>query len=629
MKTVRAKSTKPKFIVTAIFSLIVAYFGNRLGEIFAYSYGDILYRIEASIGVFHTITDNPLHISFHETALIVTAIGFSVVWLGFISLTFSAKKYMRGVEHGSSEWGTSHSIKGFVDTKPTNNLILTSTESLSLSGRMKNPTYNRNKNVLIVGGSGTGKTRFYVKPNLMQMHSSYVVTDPKGSLFHETGKMFADADYKIKVFNLKDMDASDFYNPFEYIETEDDILKLINNLIANTNPDKKGGGDPFWEKSETALLMAIFSYLVFECPPSDRTFSEVLNLIRMAEVREDDDTFQSPLDLLFEELKQEKPHCFAVKEYQLFKQAAGKTAKGILISVGVRLAPFDIERVGKLLSKDTLELYSLGDERTILYIILPDTDKTFNFIAAMMYQQLFDILVRVADKQKGARLKHHVRFILDEFSNIGQIPGFEILVSTIRSREMSVSIILQTISQLKSLYRDDKWETIAGNCDTWLFLGGSEQSTLELISKKCGKTTIDHRNINESHGQTRSYSKNYQVLGRELLLPDEVARIERTECILLISGCNPWLSQKYDIELHPNYRRLLDYNDDNWYDISLRDAERHQKKEEQTILFFDNVIERRRLDEILDPRDFDDIPTIELAPDGVPPTTRTYEQQTI
>ena len=471
-------------------------------------------------------------------------------------------------EYGSAKWGNRSDIAPFIDKNKDFNILLTETEKLSLSGRMKitrTDNFNRNKNVVVVGGAGSGKTRFFVKPNLMQLHSSYVVSDSKGLLLSETGKLFEESGYEIKIFDLISRKNCNQYNPFNYIRNEDDILKIVNNLIKNTsNPDKKGGDD-FWEKAETALLMAIFSYLLQEVVEEDQTLSSVVELVRLADIPEDVPGYVSPLDVLFQELEEKDPQNFAVLQYKIFKLSGDKTTKSILVSLGVRLAPFDIPSVKELVSRDTLELDKIGDKKTILYILLPDTDTSFNFLASMMYQQLFDMLVYKADNFYKGRLPVHVRCILDEFANIGQIPDFEKVISVIRSREISTNVILQNISQLKNLYKDT-WETIIGTSDTFLYLGGMEQSTHEYISKLLGKETIEQRNVSVTKGMNGSYNESYQKLGRNLMEPDEVASLKGQECILKIRGVNPFLSNKYNIEKHKNYKKLGDVNEKYWYE---------------------------------------------------------------
>jgi len=546
-------------------SLLTAYFFNRATVLYQALEGNMVEKTSAAIdGFFPSITSRTFYIGTDKNCLVASLIGFILLWLIYLYNAFGAKKYMPGIEHGSAEWGTKKDISKYIDKKNFDkNILFTQTERMTLDTRQ---TF-RNNNVLIIGGSGSGKTRFYVKPNLMQMHSSYVVTDPKGSIVKECGKMLADNGYKVRILNLIDMKQSDKYNPFNYIKEEKDILKLITNLITNTNSQQTKNAGDFWEKSETALLQALFGYVFFEAAPEERNIGTVMQMIRLAEVREDEEDFVSPLDIMFEELKAEQPDHFACKQYDIFKLAAGKTAKSILVSLGVRLSPFYIQDLENLVSDNTLELDTLGSEKTALFVIISDSDRTFNFMAAIMYQQLFDILFYKADHEYGGRLPFPVRFMLDEFANIGQIPNFEIYIATMRSREISVNVVLQNVAQLKSIYKDH-WETITGNCDTLLFLGGKEQSTLEYISKMIGKTTIDNRNITESKGQNGSYSLNYQILGRDLITPDEVGRLEGTECILSLRGEKPFRSRKFDIEKHSRYKLLSDYDPANTFETS-------------------------------------------------------------
>lgn len=560
------KNNKGFLIFTLTLTLMVFYLFNISAGIYQGLKGldeNFLFKTSLTIDKLPTeIKTNPLKIYLDKYSILFGIVGMIIIGLIYLYNTFGRNNYLVGTEHGSAKWGTDKDIKPFIDKIDEKNIILTKTESLSLDTRKT----LRNNNVLVIGGSGSGKTRFFVKPNLMQKHTSYVITDPKGSLIKETGKMLEDAGYKIKIFDLINMEKSDKYNFFSYLRDEKDVLKLVNNLITNTNsPYSKTSGD-FWEKAETALLQALFSYILFETREEDKHIGSVMELLRLAEVREDNEDFKSPLDLLFEDLKEEDPNNFASKQYDLFKLGAGKTAKSILVSVGVRLSAFNIPAVSELLSEDTLEMDTLGDEKTALFVILPDTDKTFNFISAIMYQQLFDTLFLKAENEYGGRLPFHVRFLLDEFANIGQIPSFETYIATMRSREVSVSVILQNVAQLKSLYKDT-WETITGNCDTLLFLGGKEQSTLEYISKMIGKTTIDLRTTNQSKGQTGSFSINEQVLGRELITASEVGLLRTDECILSIRGVEPFLSKKYDIKKHKNYKEISDYDEKNTYSI--------------------------------------------------------------
>lgn len=564
-----------------IVSLLTAYFFNRAAALYQSLEGNAINKISTTVdGIFSSISGNTFFIGTDKSSLAAGLIGFILIWLVYLYNFVGAKKYMPGIEYGSAEWGTEKEINKYMDKKNFDkNMLFTQTERMTLDTRQ---TF-RNNNVLVIGGTGSGKTRYYVKPNLMQMHSSYVVTDPKGLIVKECGKMLAENGYKVRILNLIDMEQSDKYNPFNYIRNEKDILKLITNLIRNTNSAQNKSVDDFWEKAETALLQALFGYVFYEAAPEERNIKTVMQMIQLAEVHEEDENFQSPLDIMFEELKAEQPDHFACKQYHIFKLAAGKTAKSILVSLGVRLSPFYISALENLVSDDTIELDTIGSQKTALFVIISDSDHTFNFMAAIMYQQLFDVLFNKADHEYNGRLPFHVRFLLDEFANIGQIPNFEVYVATIRSREISVNVVLQNVAQLKGIYKDH-WETITGNCDTLLFLGGKEQSTLEYISKMIGKTTIDNRNINESKGQNGSYSLNYQILGRDLITPDEVGRLEGTECILSIRGERPFKSRKFAIEKHRRYKQLSDYNKENIYDVS-------KKLEYEAEAFFADVTE--------------------------------------
>lgn len=549
---------KQHFIFMIPLSLLMFYLGNRGTSLYMQMPGNFLAKFNGALNnILQFIKDNPWRLDLSSSSILTGLCFCVVIWLIYIYNAFVAKNYLHGKEHGSAHWGDKTTIKKYIDWQnPDKNIIFTETEAMTLDTRKT----LHNNNVMVVGGSGSGKTRFYVKPNLMQMHSSYVITDPKGELLRSTGKMLQSNGYKVKVFNLIDMEHSDKYNPFNYIIDEKDILKLITNLITNTTSPQARKGDDFWEKAETALLQALFAYVQSEGLPEERNINTVMELIRLAEVREEDETYESPLDILFQDLKKRDPNHFACKQYDLFKMAAGKTAKSILVSLGVRLSPFYIPALADLMSEDTLQLDMIGSEKTALFIILPDSDKTFNFIAAIMYQQLFDILFYRADTEYGGRLPYHVRFMLDEFPNIGQIPNFETYVATMRSREMSANIIIQNISQLKSLY-EKTWETITGNCDSLLFLGGTEQSTLEYLSKKIGKTTIDHRSINESRGATGSYSMNYQIVARDLITPDEIEMLGVDQCLLLMRGERPFKSRKYDVTKHRHYNVTSDHEE--------------------------------------------------------------------
>ncbi|WP_225229544.1 VirD4-like conjugal transfer protein, CD1115 family [Paenibacillus gallinarum] len=471
---------------------------------------------------------------------------------------------MPGKEHGTAKWAGSTERNSIRHKQKMQNLILTNTERLSLDTKR----VRKNLNILAIGGAGTGKSRFFVKPNILQANTSMVITDPKGELLRDTGYSLMKKGYKIKVFNLIDMKSSCRYNPFAYIKKESDILKVINNLIKNTNTSKGGGNDPFWEKAETALLQSVFLYIFYELPEFEHNFKTVFTLLRLAEVKEDDEEYKSEFDFLFEKLRDENPNHIAVKQYDIFKMASGKTAKSILISAGVRLSPFGIEDVERLLAEDDLELHKLGDEKTVLFVLIPDSDTTFNFIIAMMYAQLFDSLYYQADFVNGGSLKYHVKFWLDEFANIGQIPEFDKLIATMRSRNISVSVILQNMTQLKGLYKDS-WETIVGNCDTILFLGGQERSTLEWVNKGLGKQTIDTKNTSQSRGRNSSSSVSYASQGRDLMTIDEISQMPDKNCILFIRGLRPFYSEKFKLESHPNYKLLFEANKNHLFDSSM------------------------------------------------------------
>ena len=479
------------------------------------------------------------------------------------------KKFMFGKEHGTAKWADKKEIEKLIDKDKNNNIILTETEMLGLNTRKT----RKNLNVLVIGGAGTGKSRFVVKPNLLQGNTSYVITDPKGELLRDTGHFLQEKGYKVKVFNLIEMDYSSCYNPFAYIRKENDVMKVINTLIKNTNPKTGGGNDPFWEKSETALLQALFFYIWYEIVPEEQNFRTVMTLLRYADVKEEDDEYESDLDVIFNELKKEKSEHIANRQYDIFKQGAGKTAKSILISVGVRLSAFNIDSVANLTSKDDLNLGNMGDEKTALFVVISDSDTTYNFLAAMMYSQLFDSLYYTADFINKGRLENHVRCMLDEFANIGHIPDFDKLIATMRSREISCTIILQNLAQLETMYKDS-WKTIVGNCDSFLFLGSKEQSTLEYVSKQLGKETIDTRNINLSKGKQGSTSYNYGIHGRELMQPDEIGRMPDNDCILTIRGLYPFYSKKYTLESHQNYKHLYDAADENFFDY--RDVRKYE-----------------------------------------------------
>jgi type IV secretion system protein VirD4 len=508
--------------------------------------------------------------SFHPGDLLIGAAAAAAIYLYLLYKKKTQKKWRKDREYGSARWGNKRDIAPYQDPKPDNNIILTATESMTMASRSKNPKYTKNKNVLVIGGSGSGKTRFFVKPNLMQCESkdypsSFVVTDPKGTLVLECGKMLAQKGYKIKILNTIDFKNSMKYNPFAYIKSEKDILKLVKAFIANTDSEGGKKGEDFWEKAETNLYTALIGLIWYEGKPEEKNINMLLTLLNAMEAREEDETHKSPVDLLFDALAAEEPDHFAVRQYKKYKQAAGKTAKSILISCGARLAPFDIKEVRDLMSDDELELDRMGEEKSALFVIISDTDDTFNFIAGLMYSQLFNTLCDIADTKHKGRLPFHVRCILDEFSNIGTIPKFHHLIATIRSREISACIILQTQSQLKSRYKDNA-ETIIGNCSSTLFLGGQEKTTLKEVSELLGKETIDMSNAGETKGQSPSYSRNYQKLGRELMTIDELATMDGGKCILQISGVRPFFSAKYDITKHKNYKYLADADDKNYFD---------------------------------------------------------------
>ena len=534
------------------------------------------------------LTKAPL-LSFHFTDISIGAIGALAV-KGILYLrSKNAKKFRKGIEYGSARWGTPADIKPYIDEDFYNNILLTNTERLTMNSRPKNPKFARNKNVLVIGGSGSGKTRFFVKPNLMQMTTSYCVTDPKGTILVECGKMLQKGGYKIRSLNTINFKKSMHYNPFAYIRSEKDILKLVNVIIANTKGDGEKSGEDFWVKAERLLYCALIGYIYYEAPEEEKNFITLLDLISASEAHEDDENYKSPVDMLFDRLAEREPEHFAVKQYVKFKQAAGKTLKSILISCGARLAPFDIKELRDLMEYDELELDTLGDEKTALFVIISDTDDTFNFVVAIMYSQLFNLLCDKADNEYGGRLPVHVRCLLDEFSNIGQIPKFEKLISTIRSREISACIILQAQSQLKAIYKDNA-DTIIGNCDTTLFLGGKEKSTLKELSETLGKETIDMYNTSETRSNQNSYGTNYQKLGKELMSQDELSVMDGGKCILQLRGVRPFLSDKYDITKHPRYKMLSDYDKKNAFDM-----EKYMKRR-KPIVSKDEVFDYYKID---------------------------------
>lgn len=546
----------------------IFYFADKTLWLFRHCLGDTLFdRFYALISNYGLIFSRPLP-SLHIYDLLA-GVGTALAVKGILyTRKKNAKKYRQGVEYGSARWGTEKDIAPYIDPVFENNVILTQTERLMMSSRPKDPKYARNKNVLVIGGSGSGKTRFYVKPNLMQMseNTNYVVTDPKGTILIEVGKMLVNGGYRIKVLNTINFAKSMHYNPFQYIRNERDILKLVNTIIANTKGEGDKSGEDFWVKAERLYYCALIGYIWYEAPDEEKNFSTLLEFINASEAREDDEEFKNAVDLLFEELEAEEPNHFAVRQYKKYKLAAGKTAKSILISCGARLAPFDIAELRELMSYDEMELDMLGDQKTAMFVIISDTDDTFNFVVAIMYTQLFNLLCDKADDEHGGRLPYHVRLLLDEFANIGQIPKFDKLIATIRSREISASIILQSQSQLKSIYKDAA-ETIIGNCDTTLFLGGKESSTLKEISETLGKETIDLFNTSDTRGQSRSYGLNYQKTGKELMTKDELAVMDGGKCILQLRGVRPFYSKKFDITAHKRYKELSDSNKKNAFDV--------------------------------------------------------------
>jgi len=547
----------PKSQLLNLAYLLPFYVGNKLAQIFRLLQGgDIIDRFIAIFSNLKFIGQYPLP-SFNLQDLIIGLIFAVGIKLILVVKAQNRKKFRKGTEYGSARWGTAKDIAPYVDKDPRNNIILTKTESLTMNSRPKNPKFARNKNVLVIGGSGSGKTRFFVKPNLMQMHSSYVVTDPKGTILTECGTMLKRNGYHIRVLNTINFKRSMHYNPFAYIHSEKDILKLVNAIIINTKGEGEKAGEDFWIKAERLYYSALIGYIWYEAPEREQNFTTLLEMIDASEAREDDENFKNPVDELFEELEEKAPEHFAVRQYKKYKLAAGKTAKSILISCGARLAPFDIQELRGLMSYDEMDLDTLGDEKSALFVIISDTDDTFNFVVAILYTQLFNLLCDKADDVYGGRLPIHVRCLLDEFPNIGQIPRFERLIATIRSREISACIVLQAQSQLKALYKEHA-ETIVGNCDSMLFLGGKERTTLKEISEILGKETIDLDNTSENRGREKSHGISHQKMGKDLMSQDELAVMDNSKCIFQLRGERPFLSEKYDITRHPNYWLLSD-----------------------------------------------------------------------
>ena len=574
-----------KFLLPNIPYVFIALFATKLGQAWRLApgmdfSGKTLHLMEGFAAAFQSALP-----SFHPIDLCVGAAAALLIRLAVYVKGKNAKKYRKNVEYGSARWGKPEDIAPYVDPKFENNVILTQTERLMMSNRPKDPKTARNKNVLVVGGSGSGKTRFFIKPNLMQLHSSYVVTDPKGSIAVECGKLMLRNGYKVKIFNSINFKKSHHYNPFAYIHSEKDILKLVTTLIANTKGDGKSGDD-FWQKAETLLYTALIGYIHYEAPEEEQNFATLIEFINAMEVREDDETFENNVDLAFKELAQREPNHFAVRQYKKYKLAAGKTAKSINISCGARLAPFDIQELREITMYDELELDTLGDRKTALFLIMSDTDSTFNFLISMIYSQLFNLLCEKADDVYGGRLPVHVRCLIDEWANIGQIPNLEKLMATIRSREISACLVLQAQSQLKALYKDNA-DTIIGNCDSSIFLGGKEPGTLKELNQALGKETIDTFNTGESRGREVSHSLNYQKLGKDLATIDELAVLDGGKCILQLRGVRPFLSDKYDITKHPNYKYLSDANPRNAFDIEKYLSTRLVPKADEVYEVFD------------------------------------------
>ena len=562
------KTQWKKQLPIGIFTGIVFYFVDKCFWLYRQCVGNSLFDKLGVMFLHLELLFYHWYPSLYLTDLLGGFAGAAIFLVYFRYRKLNAKKFRKGEEYGSARWGNEKDIAPFIDPVFENNILFTMTERLTMNGRPKLPKYARNKNVLVIGGSGSGKTRFYLKPNLMQMPEkvSYVVTDPKGTLLPECGEMLVNHGYQIRVLNTINFSKSMHYNPFQYIHSEKDILKLVNTIIANTKGEGEKATEDFWVKAERLLYSALIGFIWYEAPEEEQNFSTLLEFINASETKEDDENFQNAVDLLFEELEQENPEHFAVRQYQKYKLAAGKTAKSILISCGARLAPFDIKELRDLLSYDELQLDLLGDQKSAFFVIISDTDDTFNFVVAIMYTQLFNLLCERADDVYNGRLPYHVRLLLDEFSNIGHIPKWDKLIATIRSREISASIILQSISQLKTMYKDAA-ETIIGNCDSTLFLGGKEESTLKEISEILGKETIDLYNTSDTRGNSRSYGLNYQKTGKELMSKDELSVMDGDKCILQIRGVRPFFSNKFDITKHKRYKELADYDAGNLFDI--------------------------------------------------------------
>ena len=579
-----------KQIILHLPYLMFVYLFGKVGQAFRLAQGADLSAKLLNIGQGFSAAFENAAPSFNPVDLLIGVAGAVIIRLVIYSKQKNAKKYRKGMEYGTARWGTPADIKPFIDPVFENNVLLTQTERLMMSNRPKEPKNARNKNILVIGGSGSGKTRFFAKPNLMQLHSSYVITDPKGSILIECGQLLQRAKYKIKVLNTINFSKSMHYNPFSYLRSEKDILKLVNTIIVNTKGEGAQSGEDFWVKAERLYYTALIGYIYYEAPEEEKNIITLLDMINASDTREDDEDYKNPVDLMFDRLEEKDPEHFALKQYKKYKLAAGKTAKSILISCGARLAPFDIKELRDLMEYDEMELDTLGDRKTALFLIMSDTDSTFNFVIAILQSQLFNLLCDKADDVYGGRLPVHVRCILDEFANIGQIPQFDKLIATIRSREISASIILQSQSQLKAIYKDNA-DTIVGNCDTMLFLGGKEKTTLKEISEILGKETIDSFNTSENRGKEISHGLNYQKLGKELMTQDEIATMDGGMCILQVRGVRPFFSKKYDITQHPNYKYLSDADKKNAFDVERYIRAQRKKKHTPAVIAPEEVFD--------------------------------------
>ena len=584
-----------KQIILHLPYLMFVYLFDKVAQAFRLAQGADLSAKLMNIGQGFSAAFENAAPSFNPMDLLIGVAGAVIIRLVIYSKQKNAKKYRKGMEYGTARWGTPADIKPFIDPVFENNVLLTQTERLMMSNRPKEPKNARNKNILVIGGSGSGKTRFFAKPNLMQLHSSYVITDPKGSILIECGQLLQRAKYKIKVLNTINFSKSMHYNPFSYLRSEKDILKLVNTIIVNTKGEGAQSGEDFWVKAERLYYTALIGYIYYEAPDEEKNIITLLDMINASDTREDDEDYKNPVDLMFDRLEEKDPEHFALKQYKKYKLAAGKTAKSILISCGARLAPFDIKELRDLMEYDEMELDTLGDRKTALFLIMSDTDSTFNFVIAILQSQLFNLLCDKADDVYGGRLPVHVRCILDEFANIGQIPQFDKLIATIRSREISASIILQSQSQLKAIYKDNA-DTIVGNCDTMLFLGGKEKTTLKEISEILGKETIDSFNTSENRGKEISHGLNYQKLGKELMTQDEIATMDGGMCILQVRGVRPFFSKKYDITQHPNYKYLSDADKKNAFDVERYIRAQRKKKHTPAVIAPEEVFDYYEID---------------------------------